>query len=216
MISINDKKYIYTLVNDQQGGKVMTNMYHDLYKNNSNYSIDYSLNKGSLVYGTYGEIEEEGLQNLIKYLNIDKNDIFYDLGSGLGKVVLYFYIETSVKTSIGIEFYKKRSMEAEQVLKKLYKKKPQLLDDNRIITFQNSNIKDVNLDDATIIFMCSECYSPELLDTIYDKIKNNKNLKYLISIKKYDKFKELLPKETLIPTPCTWSKNKQTSVYSSI
>ena len=53
--------------------------------------------------GVYGEILPKGIRKLYSKLDIQVNDIVYDLGSGTGKVVLQFAIETAAGTCHGIE-----------------------------------------------------------------------------------------------------------------
>ena len=99
-------------------------------------------------------------------------------------------------------------------LKNLYKQNIKLLNDERLVTFQNANIKDVELDDATIVYMCSTCYSPELLDIVYNKLRNNKNIRYIITLKDYPKFSNILPNSKKINIPCSWSNFTTCTIFS--
>lgn len=209
------KHYFLTNKYKQKGGVKLlldNETFNRIYQNYDNSQVSHNLNN-DLVATTYGEIKPEGVQNIINELNITNKDIFYDLGSGLGKVIMQFYINTPIEQAIGVEFYKERHNQAEKALLKLYKEFPNELDNDRIITYQHQNIKDVDLSDATIIFMCSTCYSNDLLDVIFNKIKDNKNIKYIISLKTYDKFKEICPKTKKINIPCTWNSNNSCTIY---
>lgn len=55
----------------------------------------------------YFELNEEQCKELIKLANFEPKDIFYDLGSGTGRVVLEVVKHSRVAKSIGIESMKK-------------------------------------------------------------------------------------------------------------
>lgn len=166
-----------------------------------------------LVKSTYGEIKFDSVEKIIKELRINKNDIFYDLGSGNGKVTIHMYMR-GVKKSYGIEFFPERSYNSEFALKKLYKMFPHVLDDDRLISFQIQNIKDMYyLSDATVIFMCSTCYPSELLDVVFEKVKSCKNIRAIITHKEYPAFLKILSKTKTIQLPCTWSDNLTWHIY---
>jgi len=173
-----------------------------------------SRDEENLVASTYGEILPSSVNNLINELKIDNSDVFYDLGSGAGKLVMQMYMNSDVGKSKGIEFQTNRYNISENALKKLYKLRPELLDDDRIISYYNGNIADFNLDDATIIFMCSTCFTPDLMNVVLGKVKNNKNLKYIISLKDHDNFKSVLPNIKTITQPMSWASSTNINIYS--
>lgn len=74
---------------------------------------------------TYGELQYTGVRSLIKHSNIGESDVFYDLGSGIGKVVLQIAIDTPCQKINGIELSATRMASANQALErfKLYEKK---------------------------------------------------------------------------------------------
>ena len=71
---------------------------------------------GRLVQGheasVYGEVLPEGIQTLLDYINEDmplsKDDVFVDLGSGTGKIVLQVALSTCFKKVVGIELSETR------------------------------------------------------------------------------------------------------------
>jgi Histone methylation protein DOT1. len=199
---------------NQMGGDIVRlteDQFKIIYKDNTKTSVDdskVSQKSNEYVKSTYGEILPTSVDKMIDIIKIGPDDVFYDLGSGMGKVTMQMFANTSAKKCCGIEYFPERAFSAKKALKKLYKLFPSLLDDDRIISYQVQNIKDVHyLDDATIVFMCSTCYPEELLDIVYEKLKNSDKLRYLITHKRYDKFKNLLPNLREVELPCTWSKN---------
>ena len=109
--------------------------------------------KGSPVYG---EINHQSLTNLITYLKLTKNDVFYDLGSGVGKVVLHTALCAPVKKAVGIELSKTRHHDALQALanaKSLINKPIEKC------SFINADLMTVDLSNATVIYTCSTAFS---------------------------------------------------------
>lgn len=56
----------------------------------------------------YGEVTNEGMESLHSSLQLNDRDVFYDLGSGVGKLVLYFALRGAVARSVGIEVGERR------------------------------------------------------------------------------------------------------------
>lgn len=188
--------------------KIIKDIYKDMEKDVRNVTV-----KEDHSYTTYGEIDPTSVDIIINKLKIDNNDIFYDLGSGSGKVVMQFYTNTNIKKAIGIELQTNRhdiSIKAFNKLKTNYKN---LLDPNRELIYYNQNMYNSNIDDATIVFMCSTCYGTDLLDIVYDKLKNNKKLKYIISLKSYDRYKDILPQKMSFKMKTSWNETSPCNIY---
>lgn len=163
------------------------------------------------IYLTYGEIIPESIRLLINDISpIDINDVFYDLGSGTGKVCLQILQETNVKKSCGIEYDKKRYDDSTKLIN----------DTGKQLYFINNNFIDIDISDATIIFTDSIMFSNETLDIIEKKAYDCPNLKYLISMKQLKpKFLKLINSRLNIKV--TWgtsqyyiySKKKNINIY---
>jgi Histone methylation protein DOT1 len=52
---------------------------------------------------TYGEITYDAAHKLLTELNLNKEDVFYDFRSGVGKMVVQAYLTTPIKKSVDIE-----------------------------------------------------------------------------------------------------------------
>jgi hypothetical protein len=115
----------------------------------------------------YGELTQKGVDMIVKHLQpyFNSKTIFYDLGSGLGKMVLHIGIQYGVKNAIGIEYSKERYQGAIS-LKENYAK------NHKNISFFNTSIQNHNLSDATIIYMDNTVYPDELCLGVYNKVKN--------------------------------------------
>jgi uncharacterized UPF0160 family protein len=130
----------------------------------------------SISGATYGYIKYDSLKDILNYLKVDESDVFYDLGSGSGRVVVQTALDSKAKKCIGIELSKTRhdtSIDTTKDVKKLTNK----------IQFRNENILTADISDATIIYMCSTCFSPELLNGVVDNIKKCKHKVKIASLK---------------------------------
>jgi len=160
---------------------------------------------------TYGEITFDAVEELINEFkeHLTKKDVFFDLGSGTGKVCVQVALRTPAK-AIGIELSPTRYQAAQQIKQELLNKK--ILTDKNKLQFFEQNILDADLSNASVIFLCSTCFSEELMQKLSDKIARLPKPVIVITLKELpnsdNKFK-LLKRMTL---PMTWSNN--TSVYA--
>lgn len=156
---------------------------------------------------TYGEILYESLKTLLDEMpssNI-KNGVLYDLGSGVGKVCVQAYLDYPFAKVVGIELSKKRYDASIDILQTLQEQG--YIDKNRTLQFLNEDFMKSNISDATVIYMCSTCYSPELMGKLgekFSKLKPGLQVITLKSMPDYEKYGlELIGEYKL---PMTWSK----------
>ena len=104
----------------------------------------------------YGEVTKNGALNLTnhfqKYFN--KNTVFYDLGSGFGKMVLMVGLKFNVKKSIGIEYSKERHQLAIDI-------KNKYVPNSNNIEFYNKSFLDHDLSNATVVYYDNTMYTNE-------------------------------------------------------
>lgn len=161
---------------------------------------------------TYGEITYDSVEQLIKKLSPTKKDIFYDLGSGVGKLTIQFYLNSPVKKSIGIELSKTRFTQAQAVRDELHA--AHKLSRGRSLTFRNEDIVKTNLSDATIIFMCSTCFSDELLGKLSQKFSRLKDGLRVLTLRELPHAQEYhLHLADTFNLPMTWSENSPVYLY---
>ncbi|MFA5074637.1 MAG: methyltransferase domain-containing protein [Candidatus Babeliales bacterium] len=163
---------------------------------------------------TYGEITYESVENLIKSLKLDKKSVFYDLGCGVGKAVLQVYLNSSVKKSVGVELSKTRIEKAKTLKKQL--KLDKKLAENRKLKFFEENMTKISLKDATAIYMCSTCFSDELMSDMTNKMgkecKKGLKVATLRTLPAHDAFKKI----DELKLPMTWSNSSSVYIYEKI
>ncbi len=157
------------------------------------------------IYLTYGEILYASVNKIIEHIQVDENDVFYDLGSGIGKVALHFFLKTPIKKAWGIEASAKRNHMAEKIYTQVQAEFPELFANNRSLGCEVGNFLEINIQDATIIYSCSTCFSEELLADMGKVMDQCPKLKYIVSMKAIP---NKLPLKEVLDIDCTWDKTK--------
>jgi len=167
---------------------------------------------------TYGEILFDSWDFVLHDLKITKNDVLYDLGCGVGKVAVQAYLDFPFKKVVGIELSRTRLEYANEVKAELKERK--LLDKNRKLEFVLGDITEANIADATVIYMCSTCYSYECMNTMALKLSRLKPGLRVVSLKALPQHAKygftLLSNDPDKPThvlPMTWTKESGSDVY---
>jgi len=113
----------------------------------------------------YGETGYESIENLVEYYKkyFNNNTVFYDLGSGVGKIVYHIGLKYNIKKSCGIEYSLERFNKSIDIKKRFNI-------ENGNIIFINDNILNCDLSDATIIYIDNTLFPDYINDKIYDKI----------------------------------------------
>lgn len=137
---------------------------------------------------TYGEVSNLGVRKLmIEMLFISSPDVinnspivFYDAGSGLGKLITQIYLDwsffinmgISIQKIVGIEIMTIRHENAVRSWKRLLADEEvrTLPKDNQlpqdIVEFRNENILESDLSDATHLFLSSLCFPLDVMEEL--------------------------------------------------
>lgn len=102
---------------------------------------------------------------------------------------------------------------AKQIKNKLQKTFPDKFLSQQL-QFINGDILTLDLTDATIVYMCSTCFSNELLTKITNKLNESNNIRAIITLKELPTLHKKLKNKQIINTPCTWSTNTTAYVYT--
>jgi len=175
---------------------------------------------------TFGEALYESMEAIVKILQFNERDVFYDLGSGVGKFNLFVHLATKIKKNVGIELSESRHSGALAALEAFDKHSDDTLcydmgdgnaesQSSREITFIQGDIAKVDISDATIIFVSAVCFPQKLLQTlvnIFVSIEPGLCVVSLRSLPEHPRLK--LTKELLLPT--SWSKSYPYFFYEVI
>jgi precorrin-6B methylase 2 len=164
------------------------------------------------VFLTYGEILFPSFNKILERIEISEDDVFYDLGSGAGKSALQFFLTAPAKKTVAIEANQKRFDVSMKIYKQVKRELPEVFEDGKTLEYLHSNFLDVDISDATIIYICSTCFNTELLADIGKIIDKCPNIKYVVSIPSvtydYASIPCKLPIEEVVDIECSWGHTK--------
>ncbi len=116
---------------------------------------------------TYGEITVTSLARLLDYLQLTPDDVFYDLGSGIGKVVLQVAMTCDIRRVVGIEMAPGRHRAATEILARARGENLLQVRDCELI---QGNFLERSLADATVIYSCSTAFSETFMRRLVRKL----------------------------------------------
>lgn len=148
-------------------------IFDQLYANIDGYQIaKESAKKLSYYYvaDIYGEVLFDSFYQILKEAKPKKGEVFYDLGSGVGKPALITYLNFDFSKTIGVEKAEDLYQAAKGVLNRLEKS-------DKKIDFVHADFKDFDFSDGDVIFMNSYTY-------FYYEIYNKYFLEKLAQLKK--------------------------------
>lgn len=114
----------------------------------------------------YGEVLRSGVETIIqkinKYKKITDKDVFVDIGSGTGKLVIHMSIKSDIKTLVGVEIVPQRVAYSKWIKEKI--------SPDSSIFFIEKDINNFDLSVANIVFANNICFDESLTKSIYDRI----------------------------------------------
>ncbi len=152
---------------------------------------------------TYGEVHYLSLMKFAEEIKLQPEDVFLDLGSGLGKICTSIVLGTPCKQVIGIEASTLLHQQAIKILPKLDSflepehKKISLLEGNFLSSEMLLEIKK-----ATVVFINSTAFTYDLLDKISEVLNQCSNIRAVLSFKPFAHL--ALPFEKTITIEASW------------
>lgn len=162
-----------------------------------------SLEQKSQISATYGEILYPAIEKLISLTPLTQNDVFVDLGSGIGKIVLQVFMNTQVREARGIELSPELHAQAIQANQRIYSEFPHFYTHNRKIEFLSGSFLDISLTDVTIALVNSLCYSQAFLHQLGQVIDAAPSIHTFMSLRPILTMRRLKFKKA-IPVECSW------------
>ncbi len=111
--------------------------------------------KSSRSSPVYGELMPTGTMRLWEHLAMSEQDAFYDLGCGVGKVVLHAAMALSLKRCVGVELSATRVALARTALERARAADALA---THSCELREADIMTTDLSDATVIYACSTAF----------------------------------------------------------
>ncbi|PIY68950.1 hypothetical protein COY90_03195 [Candidatus Roizmanbacteria bacterium CG_4_10_14_0_8_um_filter_39_9] len=138
--------------------------FEQLYLHVDGYAISKkAISKLSRYYSgyMYGEITYRGFLRMLAMARPKKNEVFYDLGSGTGKVVILAAMLANFSKVVGVEIFQEL-LDASQKVLDHYKELSGLNNSfSQSVVFIHGNFNDVDFSEADVIFMNATAWSYE-------------------------------------------------------
>ena len=131
---------------------------------------------------TYGELTCEGVdQALAVCPPLGEGDVFYDLGSGAGKVCVQVLLRTAVARAVGVELSRFRHGIACDLLQRCG---PGVAGRLQLV---HGDCLDVCMDDATVVLLCATTFAGSTIDAVGAKLDALPNLRTILMLNMFRK-----------------------------
>jgi len=132
---------------------------------------------------SYGEILYPGVDRLLAEVVLSEKDVFLDLGSGLGKVVLQVFLKTAVKKACGIEILPDLHQQSLAAAKKVQEDLSGFFTGGRQLNFVLGSFLTFPLTEATVVLIGSPCFTPKMLDSLSKNIDSSPHIHTVFSLR---------------------------------
>ncbi|KAG6611298.1 Histone methyltransferase [Phytophthora cinnamomi] len=137
---------------------------------------------------TYGEVSVESVAStILPFLNLDEEDVFFDLGCGTGKILVQTALQTPCKRVTGIELMQNRVFEGQKALQRLKERDIDILRGKDITLLQGDILEppaEARLMDATVVFINNVMFGPTLMLKVLALLKDMSNLRCVVTLRK--------------------------------
>uniref|UniRef100_A0AAV1UEB4 Histone-lysine N-methyltransferase, H3 lysine-79 specific n=1 Tax=Peronospora matthiolae TaxID=2874970 RepID=A0AAV1UEB4_9STRA len=137
---------------------------------------------------TYGEVSIESVATtILPLLNLDEDDVFFDLGCGTGKILVQAALQTPCRRATGIELMQNRVLEGQRALKRLESRDVAILRGKQVEIFRGDIFvppEEARLMDATVVFINNVMFGPALMLKVMELLKDMTKLRCVITLRK--------------------------------
>jgi SAM-dependent methyltransferase len=116
---------------------------------------------------TYGEIMPTATDRLIEHLALRRDDVFYDLGSGVGKVVLHVALRAPIRRVVGVELARRRHRIARRMLDEVRATGLMRAGECEL---RCADFMRVPMGDATVVYTCSTAFSTPFMNELASRL----------------------------------------------
>jgi hypothetical protein len=173
-----------------------------LYRKISVFHAEVNASKNNIPE-TYGEIFYSGVEKLLSSITLTPEDVFADLGSGIGKIVLHAFLRSPVKEARGIELLPELHEQAIKVEGKVRQDLPEFYAESRQTRFLLGSFLELPLTDVTVALICSACFSQTMLLELGRYIDKTPSIHTVLTLRPLDTL-ERLPFKKAVRIECSW------------
>jgi hypothetical protein len=165
----------------------------------------------------YGELKDGEALRLLRWARLGTEDVLFDLGAGVGKLVLLAACATEVGRAVGVELSRHHHAVATGVLAGLLEGLPAEAARGlgTRVSFVRDDLRNVDLTAATVVYACSNCFSDEVRAALAARAHAAPRLRALLTTRELpspwggERFEEVGRVRVLT----TWSESERVIVY---
>jgi SAM-dependent methyltransferase len=158
---------------------------------------------------TYGELMPTATVRLLEQLALTRRDVFYDLGAGVGKVVLLAAATTPVARAVGVELSPERVARGQSTLAAAV---TEGIPGARRATLIEADMLRCPLDDATVVYTCSTAFPSAFMRRLARRLAQLPRLRAVVSLQDFDRVRGFELSE--IPRlDASWKRRTQIHIY---
>ena len=134
----------------------------------------------------YGEIAPAGMHQLLRLLSnvpecaLDRASVFYDVGSGIGRLSHFVRLSTNVSKVVGVELNGCRTRRARFMQSELMNGSLALRQRLSSLHFASADITKHGFPDATHLFLSSQCWPDVTMQSILTLASTRPNLRCIV------------------------------------
>jgi hypothetical protein len=152
---------------------------------------------------TDGEILFPSVNKLLEIMALKADDSFIDLGSGAGKVVAQVFLQSGVKEAYGIELLPALYQQAVVAAEKIQQDLSAFYQEGRKLTFLQGDFLEMPLPQATVVLICSTCFSQPMLESLGYIINGMPSVRLILTLRPISTLNRLRFKKT-VRIECSW------------
>jgi hypothetical protein len=157
----------------------------------------------------YGEITPGGVAHLLEYMQLTPEDALFDLGSGVGKVVLQAAISQPLRAAVGFELVRPRHEMAQEALRRAREREVLRTPDVRLL---KGDFMRADLSEATVVYTCSTAFPVPMMLRMAQRLSRYPNIRLLVTVQDLDDNPWFL-EDDVLRLDMTWRRRARVYVY---
>lgn len=159
---------------------------------------------------TYGEIMPAATVQLIDALNLGRKDVFVDLGSGVGKVVVTAALRSRVGRAIGVELAKGRHRRGLGVVETA---ETEGLWRPGVVELRNEDVLRTALGDATVLYTCSTAFPYAFTERLARRVQGLGRAVRFVTLQELDDDLPGFALDSVLRLDMSWARKRKVHVY---
>ena len=159
---------------------------------------------------TYGELMPAATVQLIDALHLGPGDVFVDLGSGVGKVVVTAALRSRVGRAVGVELANRRH---EQALEVVGRAEADGLLRPGVVELRNEDILRTDLSEATVLYTCSTAFPYAFTERLARRVRKLRRARRFVTLQVLDSDLSGFALDAILHLDMSWARKRKVHVY---